>query len=39
LYSDHEIDIAIALLADHREELLANREEYGVFIPDASFAT
>ncbi len=34
LYSDREIDIAIELLANHREELLANREEYGIFIPD-----
>jgi hypothetical protein len=34
LYADRELDVAIALLENYREELLANREEYGVFIPD-----
>jgi hypothetical protein len=34
LFSEHEPDIAIALLENYREELLANREEYGKFVPD-----
>jgi len=34
LFSEYEPNIAIALLDNYREELLANREEYGVFIPD-----
>ena len=34
LFSEHEPDIAIALLENYREELLANQEEYGVFIPE-----
>jgi hypothetical protein len=34
LYSDRECDVAIALLANYREELLANEAEYGIFIPD-----
>ncbi|WP_434687677.1 DUF7003 family protein [Pseudanabaena minima] len=34
LFSEHEPDIAIALLANYREELLANREEYGGLIPE-----
>jgi hypothetical protein len=34
LFADHELNIAIALLKNYREELLASREEYGKFIPD-----
>lgn len=34
LFAEHEPNIAIALLENYREELLANQEEYGVFIPD-----
>ncbi|MFM7599960.1 MAG: DUF7003 family protein [Pseudanabaena sp.] len=34
LFSEHEPDIAIALLANYREELLASHEEYGVFVPE-----
>lgn len=34
LYADREFDIAIALLENYREELLASREEYGKFIPE-----
>jgi hypothetical protein len=34
LFSEYEPNIAIALLENYREELLANREEYEVFIPD-----
>ncbi len=34
LFSEHEPNIAIALLENYREELLANQEEYGVFIPE-----
>ena len=34
LYNDPELDFAIALLDDYREELLASSDEYGVFIPD-----
>ena len=34
LYTDRELDVAIALSEKYREELLANREEYGVFIPN-----
>ena len=33
LFADRELDIAIALLPKYREQLFANREEYGVFIP------
>jgi len=34
LFSEHEPDIAIALLENYREELLANQAEYEVFIPE-----
>ena len=34
LFSEHEPNIAIALLENYREELLANQEEYGMFIPE-----
>ena len=34
LFAEQEPNIAIALLENYREELLANREEYGKFIPD-----
>lgn len=33
LFSEHVPNIVIALLENYREELLANREEYGKFIP------
>ena len=34
LFSEHEPNIAIALLKNYREELLASEKEYGVFMPD-----
>jgi hypothetical protein len=34
LYADREFDIAIALLASYREELLASKDEYEKFIPE-----
>ncbi len=34
LYADREFDIAIALLSDYREELLASTDEYEKFIPE-----
>ena len=34
LFAEREPDIAIALLENYREDLLATREEYGVFIPE-----
>ncbi|BBC22645.1 DUF7003 family protein [Pseudanabaena sp. ABRG5-3] len=34
LYVDREFDIAIALLENYREDLLASRDEYGKFIPE-----
>jgi hypothetical protein len=34
LYVDRELDIAIALLENYREDLLASMDEYGKFIPE-----
>ena len=34
LHSEHELDIAIALLDKYREELLASGDEYRMLIPD-----